>query len=285
MRVLVAGATGVIGRQLVPLLNAVGHEVVPISRSTGVDLLDRDGLARAVRQADPDVMIHLATAIPQALNPRRFASDFAMTNRLRTEGMRNLIDAGPGVRLIAQGVAFAYEPGRGLADEDAPLLADPPKSFRQTLGALVELERRTAEVGGLVLRFGHLTGPGTSYDKNGYVTKAVQSGKMPIVGDGGSVFSFTHTHDAATSIVAALDRDVSGVLNVVDDHPLAVREWLPALAARLGARPPMRVPAALARLAVGAFGVHYMTRLRGADNTRARLHLNWRPSYDATREL
>ncbi|WP_214322358.1 NAD-dependent epimerase/dehydratase family protein [Nonomuraea sediminis] len=278
MRVLVAGATGVIGRQLVPLLEAVGHEVIPMSRKLA-DVLDREATLRAVRQAAPDAVVHLLTAIPKEIDPRRFAEQFELTNRLRTEGTRNLIDAAPGARLITQGLAYAYEPGEGLADEDTPLWARPPKQFRPARRALAELEELTAGAGGLVLRFGHLTGPGTVYAKDGSTSVAVRAGKMPIVGDGGSVFSFTTTHDAATSIVTALDRNVTGVLNVVDDTPLTVREWLPAFAERLGAPAPKRVPEFLARLAVGSWGTAFMTRLRGADNARARLLLNWRPRY------
>lgn len=281
MRVLVAGATGVIGRRLVPLLSAVGHEVVPLSRSTGVDVLDRDATIQAVRRAAPDAIVHLLTAIPRTINPRALARDFALTNRLRTEGTRNLVDAAPGARIITQGVAYAYEPGPGPADEDTPLWADPPKQFRPVRDGLMELERLTAAADGLVLRFGHLTGPGTVYAQDGSTTLAVQAGRMPVVGDGGSVFSFTSTHDAATAVVAALDRDVTGVLNVVDDTPVPVREWLPAFARRLGAPEPKHVPAMMARLAVGGWGLAFMTRLRGADNARARLRLDWRPRHGA----
>ncbi|MFI6498662.1 NAD-dependent epimerase/dehydratase family protein [Nonomuraea typhae] len=279
MRVLVAGATGVIGRRLVPLLEAVGHDVVAGSRATGLQALDRDCTARFVREAAPDAVVNLLTAIPHTISPRRFAKEIALTTRLRTEGTRNLLEAAPGARHIGQGLAYAYEPGEGPADEDTPLWPDPPAQFRSARAGLAELERLLTEAGGLVLRFGHLTGPGTAYGTGGSTTRAVLAGKMPIVGEGRAVFSFTSTHDAATAIVAALDRDVRGVLNVVDDTPLMVREWLPALAARLGAPEPKHVPAALARLAAGGWGVAFMTRLRGADNTRARLWLNWRPRY------
>ncbi|TYB61428.1 NAD(P)-dependent oxidoreductase [Nonomuraea sp. PA05] len=282
MRVLVAGATGVIGRRLVPLLRAVGHEVVTLSRSDAglrVDALDREATVRAVRKAAPDAVVHLLTAIPPAIDPRRIGRQFALTNRLRTEGTRNLIEAAPGARIVAQGVAYAYAPAPGLADEDAPLWRDAPEQFAPLVAALANLEDQVTAAGGLVLRFGHLTGPGSVYAEDGSTTLAVRAGKMPIVGDGGSVLSFTDAHDAATAVVAALDRDVSGVLNVVDDTPVRMGEWLPEFAARLGAPPPRRVPVFLARMLVGSFGVAYMTRLRGAANTRARLLLNWRPRH------
>ncbi|NUR83658.1 MAG: NAD(P)-dependent oxidoreductase [Nonomuraea sp.] len=278
MRVLVAGATGVIGRQLLPLLEAVGHEVIPFSRAMA-DALDHDATVKAVRHAAPDAVVHLLTAIPAKVDPKRFAEQFAMTNRLRTEATRNLIDGAPDARFLVQGLAYAYEPGEGLADEDAPLWADPPKQFRPARDALRELELLTARARGLVLRFGHLYGPGTFYAEDGSTAELVRAGRMPIVGDGHGVYSFTHTHDAATAVVAALDRDVTGALNVVDDTPLPVREWLPAYARRLGAPAPKRVPEFLARIAAGGWGVAYMNHLRGADNCRARLQLNWRPRY------
>jgi nucleoside-diphosphate-sugar epimerase len=296
MRVLVAGATGVIGSRLVPLLTAVGHDVIALARPGGriqqleqaggevavADALDRAALTRAVRDAAPEAVVNMLTAIPGEINPRRLARDFAMTNRLRTEGTRNLInaanEAGAG-RIISQGLAYAYDPGQGLADEDAPLWRNPPRQFAPVLGALVELERLTTEAGGLVLRFGHLYGPGSMYAADGSFVHQVRAGKVPIVGKGASVFSFTHAHDAATAIVSALDKEATGVLNVVDDTPTPMHEWLPALANLLGAPAPKHAPAALARLAVGGWGVAFMNELRGADNARARLRLDWRPRY------
>ncbi len=297
MRVLVAGATGVIGRQLVPLLTSVGHEVVGLGRSPGraagatfvvADALDRQAVARAVRNTAPDAVVHLLTAIPPAIDPKHMERDFALTNRLRTEGTRNLLDAADEVgvqRLVVQGLAYAYDPdGSGLANEDVPLWRDPPAQFVTTLDALRELERLTAQANGLVLRFGHLYGPGSAYAADGSFVRQIRAHKLPIVGKGTATFSFSHAHDAASAIVAALDKDVTGALNVVDDDPAQVNEWLPALARILGSRPPGHVPAALARVAVGGWGVAFMTRLRGADNARARLSLDWRPRYASWRE-
>ncbi|TDC48278.1 NAD(P)-dependent oxidoreductase [Actinomadura sp. KC345] len=291
MRVLVAGSTGAIGRRLVPLLEAVGHEVTGLARTRGADggrlvtadALDRGAVTRAVAEAAPDAVVNLLTAIPAAPDPRRLARDFAATNRLRTEGTRNLYaaaeKAGAG-RILAEGLAYAYQPGDGLAGEDAPLWTDrTPKQFAPVLAALVELERLTAGAGGLVLRFGHLYGPGTAFAKDGAFANRIRAGKIPVVGAGNSTLSFTHSDDAATALLAALDKDLAGVLNVVDDTPVTMAEFLPAFARTLGAPAPKRVPAALARLAVGGWGVAYMNGLRGADNTRARLRLDWRPRY------
>ena len=298
MRVLVAGATGVIGNRLVPLLAAVGHEAIGMARSQDAaerlaamgagavvaDALDREAVQRAVRTVRPEAVVTMLTAIPAEINPRRLARDFQATNRLRTEGTRHLLDAARAVgatRFISHGLAYAYQPGDKLADEDAPLWTrDTPKQFAPVLAALGELERLTVEAGGLVLRLGHLYGPGSAYAADGSFSRQVRAGKVPLVGGGNAVFSFTHADDAASAVVAALDRsDVAGVLNVVDDSPAPLHEWLPAFARLLDARTPKPAPAALARLAVGGWGVAFMNELRGADNSRARLQLDWRPRY------
>jgi nucleoside-diphosphate-sugar epimerase len=301
MRVLVTGATGVIGRQLTPLLTSVGHEVVALTRdpdATAVveelggravigDLLDEQQVTLAAGMVQPDAIVHMATSIPAAINPRRLAADFATTNLLRTVGTANLLGAAADLgvqKFVAQGLAYAYDPaGPGPATEDDPLWRDPPKQFAPVLEALREMERLTIGAGGLVLRLGHLCGPGSSYAPDGSFAQQVRAGKVPLVGGGTAVFSFTHAQDAATAVVAALDRPVGGALNVVDDDPTPMREWLPAYAQALRARPPKSAPAAMARLAVGGWGVAFMTRLRGADNTRAKALLDWKPRYGSWR--
>lgn len=298
MRVVVAGATGVIGRQAVPLLVAAGHEVVALSRGPGkpregvrtvaVDALDQAELGKAVRDAKPDAVVHLLTAIPAEVDPRRMERDFAVTNRLRTQGTRTLMeaayDAGAG-RFVAQGLAYAYDPAPGLADEDAPLWRNPPRPFATTMDALKSLERLTAAADGLVLRFGHLYGPGTVYAPDGSTVRRIRARKMPVVGDGTGTFSFTHTYDAATAVVAALAHpEVKGALNIVDDDPARLRDWLPTLAALLGAPAPQRIPTPLARLAAGPWGAAFMTQLRGAANTRAKRELAWTPRYASWRD-
>jgi nucleoside-diphosphate-sugar epimerase len=296
MRVLVAGASGAIGRQLLPLLDGVGHETIALAHRATVrvanghtvvaDALDRDAVVTAVSEFEPEAVVNLLTAIPPALNPRRFEQEFALTNRLRTEGTANLVVATRGVRMIAESVAFAYgPPGRGIADESRPLWVEGPRPFRPAVRALEELERITAETGGVALRFGHLVGPGTGFAPDGSVTEAVRARKLPLVGDGSGVFSFIHTHDAATAIVAALDRtDVLGALNVVDDVPLPTGVWLPEFAHRLGVSEPRRIPEWVARLAAGSFGAAFLNGLTGADNARARSELDWRPRYSRVSE-
>jgi nucleoside-diphosphate-sugar epimerase len=304
MRVLVAGATGVVGRQLVPLLAAAGHDVVALSRrpaaavdggrvvSVAVDALDVDRLRAAVAGAAPEAVVDLLTAIPASIHPRRFAADMVTTNRLRTEAASTLLGAGAAAgatRFVSESLAFAYDPhggsgAAGPADEDEPLWLDPPAQFRAVLAAVRAKERMTVDAGGLVLRFGHLCGPGSAYAGDGSFVAQVRAGAVPLVGGGRSTFSFTHAYDAATAVVASLGTDVTGTLNVVDDRPAPMSAWLPVLAEQLGARRPRSVPAVLARLAVGGWGVAFMTQLRGADNARARSVLGWQPRFPSWRE-
>jgi nucleoside-diphosphate-sugar epimerase len=301
MRVLVAGATGVIGRHLTPLLVSVGHEVFGLTRpnaphgrveefggtSIEGDLLDANTVLAAAREVRPDAVVHMATAIARDLNPRKMSEEFAVTNRLRTEGTRNLLRAAADVgtqRVVAQSVAFGYEPGPGLADETAPLFQNPSRDFAPLQQALLDLERQTIDAGGVALRFGHLYGPGTSFAADGPLTASVKAGKVPLVGHGTAVFSFTHCHDAATAVVAALDRPVTGVLNVVDDDPTPVAEWLPAMARLVHGPRPKSLPAWLARPVAGSWGVTYFTRLRGASNARAKVELDWKPRYSSWRD-
>ena len=296
MRVLVAGASGAIGRQLLPLLDAVGHETIALVHRTPVevanghvvtaDALDRDALVTAVSEFEPEVVVNVLTAIPHSPNPRKFEQEFALTNRLRIEGTANLAVATGGVRMISESVAFGYAPQPGLiADETVPLWEDGPKPFRPAVEALEELERITAETGGVALRFGHLVGPGTGFSSDGMVITAMRGGKMPIVGDGSGTFSFVHTHDAATAIVAAIERpEVRGVLNIVDDAPRAARDWMPDLAQLIGAPKPKRVPEWLARLVAGSWGAAFMNGLIGSSNSRAKAELDWRPRYARARE-
>jgi nucleoside-diphosphate-sugar epimerase len=295
MRVLLAGATGVIGRQAVPVLTAAGHQVTGLARAparltdaevVAADALDATAVAGAVRWAAPDVIVHMLTAIPDPVDPRHLARDMALTNRLRTQGTANLLAAAGGARVIAQGVAYAYDPaGSPVKDEDAPWWRHPPTQFAAVVDALRDMERRVTSVGGLVLRLGHLYGPGTGYAPDGGLTRRLRAGKLPLIGDGASMFSFIHAHDAATAILAAIEHpEARGTLNIVDDQPTLAHDWLPELAAMLGAPTPRHVPAWVARWFVGGWGVAYMTGLAGASNTRARERLDWKPTYSSWRD-
>jgi nucleoside-diphosphate-sugar epimerase len=192
MRILLAGATGVIGRQAVPVLAAGGHQVTGLARTptrlpdaevVAADALDPAAVQRALRAADPDVIVHMLTAIPDPIDPRHLARDMALTNRLRTQGTANLIAAADGARVIAQGVAYAYDPaGSPVKEEDAPLWQNPPTQFAPVVAAAVEQERRVSAADGLVLRPGHLYGPGSSLAPDGGLTRRIHAGRLPLIG-------------------------------------------------------------------------------------------------------
>lgn len=288
MRVAVAGATGVLGRAALPALAAAGHEVRGFSRSGGggdliaLDLLDRDAVVGFAREWRPDALVHLATAIPARIKRRGIARQFELTNRLRGEGTRNLIaaaDAAGGARLIAQSVAFAVADGPGLADERVPIATDAGGPLGPNYAAVAEIERLTLEAGGVVLRFGQLLGPGTSFAADGAIGAPAGRGMLPIIHRDGreSAFSFTHPRDAAVAVVAALERpEAAGVYNIVDDEPAPASLWIPELARALGSsRVPRRMPAWLARPLIGSYAVRFVTELRGSSNERAKSELGW----------
>jgi nucleoside-diphosphate-sugar epimerase len=306
MRVFLAGATGAIGRQLVPRLVAAGHEVHGMTRSDAkremlsqlgalpvvADALDPNQVAEAVALAKPDVIVHQLTAIGP-INMRRLDRDFALTNRLRTEATDHLLSAGQAVgvrRFVAQGIAAygAYaRTGGSVKTENDPLEHEPPREMRETLAAIRHLEEAVlgAEwTEGIVLRYGVFYGPGTSLWPGGDQFELVRKRKFPLVGDGGGVWSFIHVADAAEATVAAIEHGTRGVYNVVDDDPAAVVEWLPALAQRLDAKEPMRVPRFVGRLFAGQAGLVMMTDVRGASNAKAKQELRWNPAHPTWRE-
>jgi nucleoside-diphosphate-sugar epimerase len=304
MKVFVAGATGAIGRLLVPMLVDAGHEVHGMTRSTGkqqllrdvgaqpvvADALDADQVAEAVARAQPDVIVHELTAIGP-MDLRHFDSAFATTNRLRTQGTDHLLSAGQGVgveRFVAQSFFAAYErTGGPVKSEEDAFGADPAREMRETVAAIRHVEDAVlaaAWTKGIVLRYGGFYGPGTSLGPDGEQTNAVRQRKFPLVGKGSGVWSFIHIADAAAATVAAVEHGHRGVYNIVDDEPAPVAEWLPFLARTLGARKPMRVPRFVGRLLTGEVGDVMMTELRGASNAKAKRELGWTPTYSTWRE-
>jgi nucleoside-diphosphate-sugar epimerase len=306
-RILVAGATGAVGQRLVPLLIDDGHEVVALTRTPAkadalralgalpvvVDALDREAVHGAVLGAEPEVIVHQMTALAGGTDLRRFDRTFALTNRLRTEGTRHLLDAGRAAgtrRLIAQsftGWPFARV-GGPVKDEDAPLDGAPPRAQRETLAAIRELEAMVTGASasgleGVVLRYGGLYGPGTSLSGDGELTLLVRKRRLPVVGGGEGRSSFTHVDDAAGGVVATLDGP-QGVFAIVDDEPARAADWIPALAAAVGAPAPRHVPRWVGRLAAGEAGATMMTASRGASNARAHDVLGWRPRWPSWRE-
>jgi nucleoside-diphosphate-sugar epimerase len=305
MRVFVAGATGAIGKQLVPRLVAAGHEVVGMTRSQSkrallrdlgaesvvADALDPGQVAEAVARARPEVIVHQLTAIA-SVDPRHFDRDFALTNRLRTEGTDYLLSAGQAMRVqrfVAQsyGSWWYVRTGGPVKSEEDPLDPAPAREMRESAAAIRHLEQAVlgAEwTEGIVLRYGSLYGPGTSMAPGGEFFEIIRRRKFPLVGDGAGVWSFVHVADAAEATVAAIERGHGGIYNVVDDDPAPVAGWLPALAETLGAKKPMRVPRFIGRLFAGEVGVVMMTEARGASNAKAKRELAWRPAHPSWRE-
>lgn len=305
MRVFVAGATGAIGKRLVPQLVATGHEVVAMTRSRDKgewlrsagaepvvgDALDRGSVRKALENARPDVVVHQLTSLSTAGSLRRFDDQFAATNLLRTKGTDLLLEAAMATgatRFVAQSYAgwpYARE-GGPVKGEDEPLDPNPPKHMRQTLDAIRHLEDAVLNapgLDGLVLRYGSFYGPGTAIADGGAIVDLVRQRKFPIIGKGSGIWSFVHIDDAAAATVSAVGHGLPGIYNVVDDDPAPVHEWLPELAAAIGAKAPLRLPTVVGRLAVGQVGVSLMTNVRGASNARAKEQLAWEPHYPTWR--
>jgi nucleoside-diphosphate-sugar epimerase len=291
----VAGASGAVGVRLVPQLVERGHEVVGSTRSPEkaerlraqgaepvvLDLLDARAVREAVEAARPDAIVHEATALSGTSDVRHFDRTFALTNRLRTEGTDALLAAANGARVVAQSYAgwpYARE-GGPVKTEDDPLDPQPVDAMHETLAAIRYLERTVVDAGGIALRYGGLYGSPDDVQLD-----LVRKRRFPIVGDGGGVWSFVHLDDAAAATVLAVERGEPGVYNVVDDEPAPVREWLPALAAAIGAKPPRRVPRWLARILAGEVGVVMMTEVRGASNAKAKHGLGWTLRHPSWRE-
>jgi nucleoside-diphosphate-sugar epimerase len=303
VRVFVAGASGAIGRPLVRRLVAAGHEVTGMTRSEDraetirqagadaavVDVYNADALRAAVEDARADVVVHELTALPDRLDFRK-RDLYEPTNRVRTEGTRNLLEAaraaGSG-RFVCQSIAFAYrnEDGRVKTEED-PVLEDAPGPFGSGVRALREMEAMVLgadTMEGLVLRYGFFYGPGTHYGEDGPMVADVRRRRLPVVGRGTGVFSFIHVDDAADATVAAVERGAPGVYNVTDDDPAPMREWVPVLAEAAGAKRPFRVPLWLARLVGGRQAADFASELRGASNEKAKRELGWQPAHPSWR--
>ncbi len=305
MRVFVAGATGAIGKQLVPRLVAAGHEVHGMTRRDSkqamldelgavpvvADALDPDQVVEAVGRARPEVIVHQLTALAGA-DIRHPERGIAMTNRVRIEGTDHLLSAGQAVgvrRFVAQsiGMGFYLRIGGPVKSEEDPLDLAPPGRLREGAAGIRHLEQAVLGArwtDGIVLRYGAFYGPGTSLAPDGELSEMIRRRRFPLVGDGGGVWSFIHVADAAEATVAAVEHGARGAYNVVDDDPAPVAEWLPALAEQLGAKKPFRVPRFIVRLLAGEAGVVMMTDVRGASNAKAKRELAWRPAHMSWRQ-
>jgi nucleoside-diphosphate-sugar epimerase len=313
MKIFVAGATGVLGRALVPRLVARGHDVVGMTRAASkqdmvrslgarpvvADALDPDAVAEVVASAEPEVIVHELTALSGPMSardmrhPERF-SGAIMTNRLRTEATDHLLAAGRAVgarRFVAQSfAAFRFARTGGPVQTEAdPLDPNPPPALRAGLVGILHVERAvtTIEWGeGLVLRYGGFYGPGTaiSLEPDAPMAAPIRKRRFPIVGGGSGVWSHVHIDDAAAATAIAVERGRPGIYNVVDDEPAPVREWLPVLASALGAKPPRRVPRWLARPLAGEAATIMMTEAKGASNEKAKRELGWQLRYPSWRQ-
>jgi nucleoside-diphosphate-sugar epimerase len=298
MRILVAGASGAIGSTLVPRLVERGHEVYGTSRTPEkeelirargaepvvLDVLDRDAVREVVGTVRPEAIVHQATALAGMSDFKHFDRSFAATNQLRTEGTDALLAASWEFAVdtfVAQSYAgWAYaRVGGPVKSEEDPLDPNPAEPMKETLAAIRHLEQATVSAGGAALRYGGFYGAPDDPQVD-----IVRKRKFPIVGDGDGVWSFVHLDDAAIATAIAVEEGACGIYNVVDDDPAPVREWLPALAESVGAKPPRHVPRWLARLVAGDAGIALMTEARGASNAKAKREFGWALRYPSWRQ-
>jgi len=302
MRVFVAGGTGAVGKRLIPQLLDAGHQVVAITRREDragelrrrgaeaivCDVFDADRLAQAVRAAAPAAIVNQLTDLPAAMDPRLVEAAYARNNRVRREGTRNLLAAASAAsvpRFIVQSMATWYRPEGGrIKEESDPLWTDAPEPLGAAVRTVADMEAAvlSGAATGIVLRYGGFYGPGTWYEPGGDVAEKLRARKFPVIGSGAAVTSFVHVHDAASAAVAAL-AGPPGIYNIVDDEPAPASEWGPAASAAVGAPPPRRIPAILARLVVGKAFTAWMTTMRGASNAKAKRELGWTPRYASWR--
>ena len=302
MRVFIAGGSGAVGRRMLPLLTAAGHPVVAITRTPqnaarlrapGIeplvcDILDRTRLTSVVRDAAPDLIVHQVTDLPASMNPRQLREIYERNNRARGEGAANLIAAARAANvrgMVVQSMATWYRPhGSDIKSEEDALWTEAPEPIGSAVRTLVEMESavlREIPVA-VVLRYGAFYGPGTWYARDGDIAGRVRKRQFPIVG--GGLTSFIHVDDAASAAVAALDAQKSGVYNIVDDEPARASDWLPVYARALRAPAPFRVPAFVARVALGRPLTEWVVTMRGASNRKARKELGWSPRYASWRQ-
>jgi nucleoside-diphosphate-sugar epimerase len=303
MKVLVAGASGAIGRSLIPQLVGAGHEVVGMTRHQDradslarlgargvvVDALDRAAVRRVVLEAEPEAVIDELTSLPRDYDLRN-KHLYDANDEIRSKGTPALHAAAREAgarRFVMQSVAFLYAPQGGwVKTEDDPVWLDAPAPFGRGVNILHANEQRIAgedNVAGVVLRYGFFYGPGTYYASDGSIAAMVRKRQFPIVGGGRGTTSFVHIHDAAAATVAALDHG-HGIYNVVDDDPAPLRDWLPLYASAIGAKAPRRAPAWIARLVAGRFASMAATQVRGASNAKAKAELGWSPVLPSWRE-
>jgi len=296
VKVLVAGATGAIGRPLIRCLKESGHTVFGLVRSSDSDsalvemgaeavtgdALDAASVKAVIQRIRPDAIINELTSLPRHYTPEEMKAAADRDRTVRTKGNINLLAAmhDAGVRrYILQSSGFWYVPGAGLATELVPFAVDASPGVAASARTYVELESaafRAPAIQCVALRYGFFYGPGTWYTSAGDMGEQVRQRHVPIIGKGEGVWSFVHIEDAAESTAAAL-RCAPGAYNIVDDDPSEQRVWLPAFARACGAPEPPQATEQQALATSGADSVYYATRLRGASNEKAKRELNFRP--------
>ncbi|TDU87077.1 nucleoside-diphosphate-sugar epimerase [Kribbella voronezhensis] len=305
MKILVAGATGGLGRSLVPKLVAAGHEVTGMIRSASsatsvreqgagvviADGLDTAAVKAAVTATEPEVVVHQMTALRGGIDFKRFDKSFAVTNQLRTKGLDNLIAAAEATgvrRIVAQSYAGwnLQHGGSATKTEQDPLELAAESSAAETMAALRYVESRVTGLDGIegvALRYASFYGPTGDIGAGGSMVELIRKRRLPLIGDGSGVWSFIHYDDAADATVKAIESTATGIYQIADDDPAAAKVWLPEFARILGAKPPRHVPTWLGRLAVGEFGAAAFTEIRGADNSLAKRTFDWQPGYASWR--
>ena len=300
MKVFLAGATGALGRYLVPQLIEAGHQVDALTRTPAkvaaleaagakavlADATDPIGLKKLVHDSRPEAVLDELTDLPTTMGIRAFSHFYDRLTPLKAAASPALLEAATevGARIhIMQSIAFLYAPGGAARKtEDDEVFTNPPGEWSEVLPVFRSTEQAvlaSTSPAGIVVRYGFFYGPGTVYAADGALARMVRRQMLPVVGDGGGLYSFVHLQDAASATVKALEAGQPGVFNVVDDEPVAMRDWLPHFANLLGARRPLHVPRWAGRIAAGGLAAHYATTLRGASNDRAKTELRWQPRY------
>jgi 2-alkyl-3-oxoalkanoate reductase len=304
MKIFVAGASGVIGKRLLPKLIEAGHQVTAMSRTaknaeaikaTGAHFVMGDAFSggmmnNLLMSAKPDILIHQMTSLPDRIDTSDVATQLAENDRLRVLGTRNIVSAAVAAgckRVIAQSVAFAYDPsGTGLKAETDLLYGSAPKAFNGMIASVVSLERavmKEPKLEGVVLRYGYLYGPETAYAKGGTFAEDVKARKIAIIGDGTGVYSFLHVDDAVAATLLAI-QGPPGVYNIVDNEPAAIKDWLPYYAQSLQAKEPKTAGKFLASFGAGPYGLYLMLEQKGASNAKAKQQLGFAPKYASWRQ-
>jgi nucleoside-diphosphate-sugar epimerase len=307
VKIFIAGASGAIGMHLVAQLVARGHEVVGTTRSAAktaglrtlgaepvvVDVLDPDSVADVVAKAEPEVIVHQATALNGPVSVRNVKRMAIATNRLRSVGTDHLLAAGRAIgvgKIVAQSNYAILERTHGpVVDENGRIEPNPPKDTKEAVAALRHLEDAVTGItwaDGIALRYGGFYGPGTGIETapDAVMAGLIRRRRFPIVGGGTGMWSMVHITDAASATVAAIERGRSGIYNVADDEPAPVREILMELARVLGAKPPRRVPAWVARLLAGKGAVGIMTQAVAISSEKIKRELGWTPQYPSWRQ-